>query len=491
MSNRAISEKELKAKSKNGKNNHNLLNERKNILFKAFTEQNYTLYSINHLKEFIQNKINKTNFGRKGKWILPNDYIENKDYLCSILYYCNNFNDQIKLEDWSQKFYLIFNNLLDNPPSALNYPDKLPEYINFINGYRKNVKTNKNDIISINKENFIKNIKSQGFEYIFCDYENDYYKHTDLRCIKCGKKFNTVLCNGRYLRKIYCPGCSGKSGQSNIENEIFEYIQKLLPNTVILHNDKTLIGKELDIYIPSEKLAIEINGVNWHSFGTTFPNNIHREDKDKTKHYDKYKLCEAKGVKLLQFTDIIINKKLNLVKSIIKDNLGLITKNYDAKKCIIKNIDINIKDNFLEENDLLGTCYSLINLGLYFNKQLLAVATFKSINDSKSELLRFCLKQNIRVDDALDKLIKYYFNNYNAKELTTVVDNTISDGNIFKKLNFKLIDELKIDFQYIDYNHNILPKSSYNKTKIDNKKLRKYYNAGYKIFLLKNLRYFD
>lgn len=55
-------------------------------------------------------------------------------------------------------------------------------------------------------------------------------------------------------------------------------------------NDRTTIHPlELDFYIPEHNLAIEFNGTYWHS-------SLY---KDKNYHYNKSKLCEEKGIRLI------------------------------------------------------------------------------------------------------------------------------------------------------------------------------------------------
>lgn len=59
------------------------------------------------------------------------------------------------------------------------------------------------------------------------------------------------------------------------------------------------------MFLPDYKLAIEINGVYWHSL------------KDKQYHINKLNRCESNGIRLLQFYDVEINSNLDWVKSII------------------------------------------------------------------------------------------------------------------------------------------------------------------------------
>lgn len=61
-----------------------------------------------------------------------------------------------------------------------------------------------------------------------------------------------------------CPKCSNQ--QSLAEEEIVSFLKEILPNVEIGQRNRSLIKPyEVDIFIPSYKLAIEYNGLVWHS----------------------------------------------------------------------------------------------------------------------------------------------------------------------------------------------------------------------------------
>lgn len=88
-------------------------------------------------------------------------------------------------------------------------------------------------------------------------------------------------------------------------------------------------------------------------------------------------------------------------------------------------------------------------LGLFEKERLVAVAAFSKILFMKyenppyysAELERFCSLAGVTVVGGLDKLVKYYVNNYKTDDLITYVDQNWSDGAAFKKLGFELIGE--------------------------------------------------
>lgn len=88
--------------------------------------------------------------------------------------------------------------------------------------------------------------------------------------------------------KLYGGLWGNKTHENRSKNEIYIYktIKKVFTDT--RHNDRTAIKPfELDIYVPSIKLAIEYNGEHWHC--------LHGID-----HRKKYSLCKEKGIKLVQ-----------------------------------------------------------------------------------------------------------------------------------------------------------------------------------------------
>lgn len=114
-----------------------------------------------------------------------------------------------------------------------------------------------------------------------------------------------------------CTKLLPKQEQHDSGTSIEIFVQRLLEeyNIEYIANDRTMLGcrKELDIYIPSKKLAIECNGAYWHS------------DKrhESTHHYKKWKLCQERDIQLLTFWDDQINRCPDIVRSIILAKLGI------------------------------------------------------------------------------------------------------------------------------------------------------------------------
>lgn len=489
-------------KEKIQKFKNTISNKHKNIkdkLYNNFIKNNYNLYSLSEIKSFIENLIKIKDYGRHGKWVGIEDYTNNKDFLCSILFYTKEFESYIKLNDWSQKLYIIYYNYFEILQSYLKKYNKFPHYVSFLNGYT-NINPDKFlNIRKKHKEQWLKIINAQGFEVLDDNYLESDEKWGLLKCNKCSKIFKRRLDNGRYY-EIYCYHCEKEGGVSKLEKELRKEIQNFYKGEIIFNKRDILNGKELDIFIPEKNIAIELNGVLWHSFGTSWPNNVDLEKEEKEKHYKKYKKCESLGIQLLQFTDLDYYNKKDIILNIIKSKLGIYNKEIYARKCDIKLVSKIEKRNFCEQYHIQGDGHSQIEYGLYYNNELVSVMTFGKRKITKGnaemEIIRYCTKNGIKIIGGASKLLSHFLKDTKCKKLKTYSDNSISDGNVYKKLGFKFIKETKWNYWYLDCKNKskLLHRSNFMRHKLNtnltekeemyNRGYRRYYDAGNKIFLL-------
>lgn len=240
-------------------------------------------------------------------------------------------------------------------------------------------------------------------------------------------------------------------------------------------NRQILIGKELDIYIPEKKIAIEFNGLRWHSewYGK----------KKKDYHLNKTKLCNEKGVKLIQiFEDEYVNHK-DIVLSKIKHILNVKNGAYKimARKCEICEIDYDVAKNFLNENHIQGFFASSIYLGSYYNNELVGVMSFKKENNNCNiwELTRFATKIDYVCQGLGGKLFKYFVKNYEPIEIKSFADRrwTLDESNnLYVKLGFKLSKILPPDYKY--YNNNLNKYERIHKFSLRKQRLNKKYGLS-------------
>lgn len=94
----------------------------------------------------------------------------------------------------------------------------------------------------------------------------------------------------RSLNKTGCPRCA-RGKISGPEVELLDVVQQLVPEANVLQGDRQLLdGLEVDIYIPEKRVAVEFNGLYWHSV---------LAGKDKRYHAEKSDRCAQKNVTLV------------------------------------------------------------------------------------------------------------------------------------------------------------------------------------------------
>nr|DAH28119.1 MAG TPA: endonuclease-like protein [Caudoviricetes sp.] len=111
-----------------------------------------------------------------------------------------------------------------------------------------------------------------------------------------------------------------------------------------------------------------------------------------------------------------------------------------ARKCEIKEVDVEEEIPYLNKYHLQGYIKSNIRIGLYYNKELVSLMTFGDPRYNKNyqyELLRYCSSK--KVLGGAEKIFKYFINNYFPNSIISYCDESKFIGNVYNKLGFKLL----------------------------------------------------
>jgi len=251
-------------------------------------------------------------------------------------------------------------------------------------------------------------------------------------------KFQDNLITNNLTRHTY---------RSKSEIEIFDYLKSLRLN-VISSNKKELGGIELDIFLPDYNIAIEYNGLYWHS---------EKQGKHKNYHINKTNKCLEKNIRLIHiFSDEWLSKK-----ELIKKRLFYLTKQNQtkifARNCEIIGLTKTQKSTYLNENHLQGNDKSTIYLGLTHNNKIVSVMTFgklrklmghKNANDNEFELYRFC---SDNVIGGFSKLLNYFIKYYNPHKIITYANRNWSPSDDFcfySNVGFEYVGITKPNYYY-------------------------------------------
>ena len=230
------------------------------------------------------------------------------------------------------------------------------------------------------------------------------------------------------------------SGTSFEEKELSNFIRSIYSEETIENDRKVLNGKELDIYIPSKNIAIEYNGIFWHS------------QKDKNYHLNKTKECNNKNIRLIQFWDTEWNSKKDICKSIISSSLGINEEKIFARKCEIKEIPIKEWKEFLSNNHIQGYTSAEYRYGLYFNgelKQGIGLSR-KSHKKGELELNRMCTKLNTQVVGGFSKLTKFASKTL-REDIVSYIDIRLFNGKGYINSGFEIVKINEPTYYYTNF----------------------------------------
>jgi G:T-mismatch repair DNA endonuclease (very short patch repair protein) len=215
-------------------------------------------------------------------------------------------------------------------------------------------------------------------------------------------------------------------------------------------NNRNLIHPlEVDLYIPEQKIAIEINGLYWHS-------EVHGQ-KHKSYHLNKLESCEKLGIRLVQVFDDEWKSKRDIVEAKLLSMVGLSSNKVYARNCVVKEIDTSVKSEFLNKYHIQADDKSKIKIGLYHEDSLVAVMTFGDLRSALGakkelgsyELIRFCSSCN--VIGGASKLLSYFIKNHNPNKIISYADRrftTTTKPNLYDKLGFTLKSKTKPNYWY-------------------------------------------
>lgn len=314
-----------------------------------------------------------------------------------------------------------------------------------------------------------------------------------LKCNVCEEDFRLgdypFLTNG-----LRCPFCFPKR-ESAVELKICHFLDEL--GIKYIRNDRKTFGVEVDILILESKLAIEVDGVLWHSFGTSKYSYIdNAASENKNVHLRKNEILTEHGFTLLRFTDLEIKNdtKFAIIKSLILGKIGKHKKIF-ARKCKIETISQQQLSEFLDKNHLNGSSKAPTRFGLFYGELLVMVISFGKRRFAKSdahELYRLCSLRDHTIVGGFSKLLSHS-KRVIETDILSFIDRRFSDGRGFKAVGFELVRATPPNYFYWHHKTGVV----FNRYKAQKHKLKtllgdsfkadltetqNMYNSGYRKF---------
>ena len=275
------------------------------------------------------------------------------------------------------------------------------------------------------------------------------------------------------------------TNQSGIENEISFLIQK--ENIKVEQGNQSILSgrKELDLYMCDYNIAIEVNGLYWHSFTNQSKANM-------LKHLNKTTECLEKNIQLIQITNEKWNEKQDIVMSMIFNKLGLSKKIY-ARETSVEEIGFKEYQDFCVSNHINGYSNAKIRIALKKDNEIFSVMSFSKPRYNKTyeyELIRLATKKGYCVVGGASKLFQFFIKKYNPSSIISYADRQYGEGNVYHYLSFIKERSTLPGYHWTDGN-NTFNRVNFQKHKLKNKleiydpnisEFKNMVNNGYKAY---------
>lgn len=297
-------------------------------------------------------------------------------------------------------------------------------------------------------------IHGERYDYQKVNYHNNVVKITII-CRKCSKTFEQTPSS--HLQGNGC-GCHTASlGQQ----QIFDFVNQ---HTTVIQNDRNKIRpSELDLYLPAHQLAIEYNGLYYHSY--------HPDDggkPDPSYHQRKTIACELANIRLIQVFENEWYNSQDLVKSIICAKIGKFESIYYARKLTCRGIGESEASIFFNSNHINGHRPASTYIGLYTDDQLLCGMAFSRHQKYQYELIRYASKMNTLIVGGASRIFTRFLRDTSADSVLSYADRRYSNGDLYRTLGFAFTKTTKPNYYYIK-RLKLYSRQQFQKHKLNNK----------------------
>lgn len=264
----------------------------------------------------------------------------------------------------------------------------------------------------------------------------------------------TIICNthGAFSQVAWehlnagagCPKCSHHLSRG--EDAVFRFLSNLTPAE---QRNRTLLKpKELDIYLPEIKLAVEYCGEFWHSHG-----DAEDERKNKLKHHQKYLDCKAQGIRLITLYETEWKEHNYAVRRLLRNAVGKSRGKLMARKCELRKATTQEARQFYDRYHPQGGAGHGEHYALFWQGKMVACMRFVlGANDRGAgaanrvwTLGRYATR--VTVAGAASRLFKAFVQEYNPPVVKSFSDNRFFEGGMYAQLGFALEADVEPDYQ--------------------------------------------
>lgn len=239
-----------------------------------------------------------------------------------------------------------------------------------------------------------------------------------------------------------------RNDRSHAQNQLVEWVRNCVPGLDVITDTRSIISPyELDIYVPSLNLAIEYNGIIWHSelWG----------GKSSSYHLNKTDRCAEHDIRLIHVLECEWLLAPLIVQSRLRSALGAVTTRIYARACSIVQLSNTEANQFLDRTHIQGGArgnkysYGLLNGG-----NLVMVMTFGAARYDKNmqfELLRMASELDVTVVGGASKLFKHFINTHKPMSVLSYADRRWANlTSVYAQLGFKYVGVTPPSYHYFN-----------------------------------------
>jgi hypothetical protein len=244
-----------------------------------------------------------------------------------------------------------------------------------------------------------------------------------------------------------CLECWANCYISKAEQELQDFIVSLGLTTI--QSDRTVLGRkhEIDIYIPSQRVGIEYNGLYWHSEAT---------GKDSQYHYEKHQLALSKGIELIQIWEDDWNVRKQTIKRELTRKLNRMneykvlypgsiiqpTGSVAAQQVSHKEAQV-----FMLHHNIAGVVESEEYLGLLDETNKLLGLIAYGIDDHAVTIVAHA--NGDVANDSFTQLLVALEEQHSLHEINIITSNDFNRAQTLTDLGFKKKSEIDPEFSYV------------------------------------------
>lgn len=233
-----------------------------------------------------------------------------------------------------------------------------------------------------------------------------------------------------------CKQC-GNGGVSRAETEVADFV-RTLGVEVRMHHRQIDSRYEFDVTVPERRIAIEFNGLYWHS----------EKHKPRTYHADKTLAAREAGWQVIHVWEDDWNTRRPVVEKMLARKLGVSQEpKLNARSLAVEQVSSAIAREVLDENHIQGYVPGSVRLGLVDAAGAVqALMVFRSRGGGVWELSRYATASIVR--GGFSKLLKAFIRQNQPAKVVSFSDNTVSDGSLYEQLGFSRDAEIAPDYSY-------------------------------------------